>query len=161
MLCPTPFFVNCKTNMKIKAKNPKIASMKLIVPVDGEISIDGNGVADVSAKCAVALVTGTNDWAYASKAKNAPEVEDEDDEEEDDTDEASDRDKFEAHLKTLKLEEMKAMAEEGEMPKEEGEKLNSKKLMSAYLLKKYDEAEANGELDEDDEEEDDTDEDGK
>ena len=66
--------------MKIKAKNPKIASMKLIVPVDGEISIDGNGVADVSAKCAVALVTGTNDWAYASKAKNAPEVEDEDDE---------------------------------------------------------------------------------
>lgn len=156
MLCPTPFFVNCKTNMKIKAKNPKIASMKLIVPVDGEISIDGNGVADVSAKCAVALVTGTNDWGYASKAKNAPEVEDEDD----DTDELSDRDKFEAHLKTLKLEEMKAMAEEGEMPKEEWEKLNSKKLMSAYLLKKYDEAEANGDLDEDDEE-DDTDEDGK
>lgn len=147
--------------MKIKAKNPKIASMRLIVPVDGEISIDGNGVADVSAKCAVALVTGTNDWAYASKAKNAPDVTDEDDEEEDDEDEDSDRDKFEAHLKTLKLEEMKAMAEEGEMPKEEWEKLTSKKLMSAYLLKKYDEAAEAGELDEDDEEEDDDNEDGK
>lgn len=144
--------------MKIKAKNPKIASMRLIVPVDGEISIDGNGVADVSAKCAVALVTGTNDWAYASKAKNAPDVTDEDDEDED---EDSDRDKFEAHLKTLKLEEMKAMAEEGEMPKEEWEKLTSKKLMSAYLLKKYDEAAEAGELDEDDEEEDDDNEDGK
>lgn len=141
--------------MKIKAKNPKVVSMKLIVPIDGEITIDSTGTADVSAKCAVQLVTGTNDWAYATKAKAAPEVTDEDDEEEDDDTEASDRDKFEAHLKTLKLEEMKAMAEEGEMPKEEWEKLNSKKLMSAYLLKKYDEAAANGELDEDDEEEED------
>ena len=71
--------------------------MKLIVPVDGEISIDGNGVADVSAKCAVALVTGTNDWAYASKAKNAPEVEDEDDEED-----AEDYGNLKATLKKMK-----------------------------------------------------------
>ena len=57
--------------MKIKAKNPKISSMKLIVPIDGEISIDANGVTDVSPKCAIALVTGTNDWNYASKVKDS------------------------------------------------------------------------------------------
>lgn len=72
--------------MKIKAKNSKIASMKLIVPVDGEITIDANGVADVSGKCAVALVNGTNDWEYATKAKNAPKEANEDEEEDDDTD---------------------------------------------------------------------------
>ena len=49
---------------------------------------------------------------------------------------------------------MKEYAKEGEMPEEEYEKLNSKKLMKAYLLKKYDEAEAAGELDEEDEEDD-------
>ena len=38
--------------MKIKAKNPKNSSMQLIVPVDGLITIDANGVTDVSAKCA-------------------------------------------------------------------------------------------------------------
>ena len=41
--------------MKIKAKNQNVASMELIVPVDGRISIDANGVAEVSAKCAAAL----------------------------------------------------------------------------------------------------------
>ena len=135
--------------------------MKLCVPVDGVIDIDANGIADVSAKCAVQLVNGTNDWAYATKAK-APAVTDtEDDEEEEDEDEtegSSDRDKFEAHLKTLKLADMQAMAKEGEMPEEEWEKIKSKNLMAAYLLKKYDEAVANGELDEDDEEEEDEDE---
>ena len=68
MLCPTPFFLNRKIKMKIKAKNQNVASMELIVPVDGRISIDANGVAEVSAKCAAALVKGTNDWDYAKKA---------------------------------------------------------------------------------------------
>lgn len=70
--------------MKIKAKNQNVASMELIVPVDGRISIDANGVADVSAKCAAALVKGTNDWEYATKKANAPTVQDDEDEEEDD-----------------------------------------------------------------------------
>lgn len=141
--------------MKIKAKNQNVASMELIVPVDGRISIDANGVAEVSAKCAAALVKGTNDWDYAKKATA------QDDEEEDDNeDEASDREKFEAHLDTLTLAQMKDLAKEGEMPEEEYEKLNSKKLMKAYLLKKYDEAAAAGELDEEDDEEEEDDNEG-
>jgi hypothetical protein len=150
VLCPTPFFLNRKIKMKIKAKNQNVASMELIVPVDGRISIDANGVAEVSAKCAAALVKGTNDWDYAKKATAV------DDEEEDDDNEGgepSDRERFEAHLDTLTLAQMKEYAKEGEMPEEEYEKLNSKKLMKAYLLKKYDEAEAAGELDEDDDNE--------
>lgn len=134
--------------MKIKSKNPKLASMKLNVPVDGQISIDANGIADVSAKCAVVLVKGTNDWEYLPKAAEIEEADDEEEETEE-----SERDKFEAHLKTLKLDQLKSLAEEGGMPKEEWEKLGSKKLMIAYLLKKYDEAEENGEIEEDEEEE--------
>lgn len=132
--------------MKIKAKNPNLISMKLNVPVDGQISIDAKGIADVSAKCAALLVTGTKDWAYLSK-----KAEIEEEEEEEVETEETDRDKFESHLKTLKLEELKALAEEGEMPREEWEKLSSKKLMTAYLLKKYDEAEENGEIEEEEE----------
>lgn len=124
--------------------------MELIVPVDGRISIDANGVAEVSAKCAAALVKGTNDWDYAKKATA---VQDDEEEEDDNEGEATDRDKFAAHLDTLTLAQMKDLAKEGEMPEEEYEKLNSKKLMKAYLLKKYDEAAEAGELDEEDDNE--------
>ena len=133
--------------MKIKAKNPKNSSMQLIVPVDGLITIDANGVAEVSAKCAAVLVTSTNDWEYVKKAAAASEEEDDVDED------ASDRDKFEAHLDTLTLAQMKDLAKEGEMPEEEYDKLSSKKLMKAYLLKKYDEAAEAGELDEEEDDE--------
>lgn len=152
------FFLNRKIKMKIKAKNQNVASMELIVPVDGRISIDANGVAEVSAKCAAALVKGTNDWEYAKKATAV-----QDDEEDDDIegDEPSDRERFEAHLDTLTLAQMKEYAKEGEMPEEEYEKLSSKKLMKAYLLKKYDEAEAADELDEEDDEEEDDNEGGE
>ena len=133
--------------MKIKVKNPKNSSLQIIVPVDGLITIDANGVAEVSAKCAAVLVTSTNDWEYVKKAAAA-------DEEEDDVDEdVSDRDKFEAHLDTLTLAQMKDLAKEGEMPEEEYNKLSSKKLMKAYLLKKYDEAAEAGELDEEEDDE--------
>lgn len=144
--------------MKIKAKNQNVASMELIVPVDGRISIDANGVAEVSAKCAAALVKGTNDWDYAKKATTA---QDDEEEEDDNEGEATDRERFETHLDTLTLAQMKEYAKEGEMPEEEYEKLNSKKLMKAYLLKKYDEAEAAGELDEEDDEEEDDSEGGE
>ena len=133
--------------MKIKAKNQNVASMELIVPVDGRISIDDNGVAEVSPKCAAALVKGTNDWDYAKKVTTQ-------DEDDDKGDEPSERERFESHLDTLNLAQMKEYAKEGDMPEEEYEKLNSKKLMKAYLLKKYDEAEATSELDEEDDEED-------
>lgn len=135
--------------MKIKAKNPKISSMKLIVPIDGEISIDANGVTDVSPKCAIALVTGTNDWNYASKVKDAvDEATEEGETEEDDVEEADEREELEAKLKTMSMAELKAMATEGEFPVEEWEKIGSKKLLAAYLLQKYDEATEEGDEEE-------------
>jgi hypothetical protein len=135
--------------MKIKAKNPKISSMKLIVPIDGEISIDANGVTDVSPKCAIALVTGTNDWNYASKVKNVvEEVTEEGETEEDDVEEVNEREELEAKLKTMSMSELKAMATEGEFPVEEWEKISSKKLLAAYLLQKYDEATEEGDEEE-------------
>lgn len=135
--------------MKIKAKNPKISSMKLIVPIDGEISIDANGVTDVSPKCAIALVTGTNDWNYASKVKNVvDEATEEGETEEDDEEGANEREELEAKLKTMSMAELKAMATEGEFPVEEWEKISSKKLLAAYLLQKYDEATEEGDEEE-------------
>lgn len=134
--------------MKIKSKNPKISSMKLIVPIDGEISIDANGVTDVSPKCAIALVTGTNDWNYASKVKNAVDEATEEGETEDDDEGANEREELEAKLKTMSMAELKAMATEGEFPVEEWEKISSKKLLAAYLLQKYDEATEEGDEEE-------------
>lgn len=135
--------------MKIKAKNSKISSMKLIVPIDGEISIDANGVTDVSPKCAIALVTGTNDWNYASKVKNVvDEATEEGETEEDDEEGANEREELEAKLKTMSMAELKAMATEGEFPVEEWEKISSKKLLAAYLLQKYDEATEEGDEEE-------------
>lgn len=129
--------------MKIKSKNPNVVSMALIVPVDGRINVDSNGIADVSPKCAVLLVKGTNDWEYAKK--NVEEKEEVEEIENETDSEVSDCDKFASHLDTLTLNQMKELAKEGEMPEEEYEKLSSKKLMKAYLLKKYDEtSEENG-----------------
>ena len=152
--------------MKIKAKNSKIASMKLCVPVDGVISIDHNGVAEVSPKCAALLVKGTNDWEYLKKSAakteeeektstdevEEPEAEEEEEktstdeveepeaeEEETEEDGKSDRERFEAYLDGLTVAQMKDYAKEGNLPAEEYDKLSSKKLMKAYLLKKYDE----------------------
>lgn len=142
--------------MKIKAKNPNVSSMKLIVPVDGLVTVDGEGVVEVSEKCAEVLVKGTNDWNYL---EGAAEVEgktenDEAEDEVDDEEEVSEREKFEAHLDTLTFEQLKDLAKEGQMPEEEYKKLNSKKLMKAYLLKKFDEsAEADDEVEDEAEDE--------
>lgn len=135
--------------MKIKAKNSKIASMKLCVPVDGVISIDHSGVAEVSPKCAALLVKGTNDWEYLKKSAAKTEEEEktstdeveepEAEEEETEEDGKSDRERFEAYLDGLTVTQMKDYAKEGNLPAEEYDKLSSKKLMKAYLLKKYDE----------------------
>ena len=135
--------------MKIKAKNSKIASMKLCVPVDGVIRIDNNGVDEVSPKCAALLVKGTNDWEYLKKSAAKTEEEEktltdeveepEAEEEETEEDGKSDRERFEAYLDGLTVAQMKDYAKEGNLPAEEYDKLSSKKLMKAYLLKKYDE----------------------
>lgn len=134
--------------MKIKAKNPKNSSMQLIVPVDGLITIDANGVAEVSAKCAAVLVTSTNDWEYIKKKVENSEEKDED---ENGDGELSEREQFIAGMKDMSLQDMKNMANEAEYPSEEWENLTSKKLMSAYLLKKYDEASEESDEEEDEE----------
>lgn len=128
--------------MKIKAKNNKIASMKLCVPIDGVINIDHSGIAEVSPKCAALLVKGTNDWEYlkttVAKTEDGKTSTDEEVEEPEE-DEKSDRERFEAYLDELTVAQMKDYAKEGNLPDEEYDKLSSKKLMKAYLLKKYDE----------------------
>ena len=139
--------------MKIKAKNQNIASMKLIVPIDGLITIDANGEAEVSPKCAVLLVSNTNDWQYVGKA--AKEVTEDPDEEDDaegtENFEKSERELLEEKVKTAKIAELKEMCVEAEFPEDEWKSL-SKALLSAYILKKYDEAIA--ESNDDDEEDD-------
>lgn len=111
------------------------------MPVDGVIEIDANGVAEVSPKCAAALVRGTNDWDYVKKnSAEETEEEEKDEEEEGGEEEISDRDKFSKWLDSQTVAQMKEYAKEGELPEEEWGKLSPKKLMKAYLLKKYDEA---------------------
>lgn len=130
--------------MKIKAKNSKIASMKLCVPLDGVIDIDKDGMADVSAKCAILLVNGTNDWEYAKKPVNeeSKDVKDENSSETlENGEEENDDSKFESFLDGLTVAQMKDYAKDANLPKEEYDKISSKKLMKAYLLKKYSEAE--------------------
>lgn len=126
--------------MKIKALNPQVRSMKLYAPIDGLIDVDANGVCEVSPKCAVLLVSSTNDWEYLKK-KDAQETEEtEEDEAEEKAIEKDERKEMKDGLSSMNLEDMKLMAEEGGYPKEEWEKLTSKKLMISYLLKKFDEA---------------------
>lgn len=120
--------------MKIKAKNPSVKSMKLIVPIDGMIDIDANGVAEVTEKAAELLVNKTNDWSYVDsdvKKQIEKEIVDEDAQ-------------VVAGIKKMKIEEMIAMAKEAEYPEAEWNKFSQKpKLMAAYLIKKYNEAKLN------------------
>jgi len=126
--------------MKIIAKNPQVKSMKLVVPFDGTIDIDANGCAEVSEKCAAALVRGTNDWKYEgeeeTQAKDGKaEIKDEDAQ-------------MIAGIKKMKLEELISTAQEAGYPEDEWKKFanNQKsgaKLMAAYLIKKYNEAKLN------------------
>lgn len=129
--------------MKIKAKNPNIASMKLIVPIDGLITIDAKGETEVSAKCAVLLVNNTNDWEYANKvAKEVTEQSKEgNDEDGAENVEKSERDLLEEKVRGAKVSELKDMCVEAEFPEEEWKDL-TKNLLAAYILKKYDEATA-------------------
>lgn len=144
--------------MKIKAINPTIVAMQLIVPIDGLISIDKNGIADVSPKCATMLVKGTSDWAFVSGKSTAekdaeveeqsqePQVEDEvvDDASETETTEEkveeNERKEIEKMFVGMSLEEMKKYAAEAGIAESEYASINTKKLMRAFLLQKYDEA---------------------
>lgn len=144
--------------MKIKAKNPNIASMKLIVPIDGLITIDAKGEADVSAKCAVLLVNNTNDWGYVGKTAPESEIKENDETGAEGTEniadeapEKSERELLEEKVKNSKVAELKEMCVEAEFPEDEWKNL-SKGLLAAYILKKYDEATEASDEEEDEEE---------
>ena len=131
--------------------------MRLCVPFDGIIEIDENGIADVSAKCAVELVKNTSDWKYVGKSEDAEKKEEtlkgdaketkepetdkpveksEKDAETEENDDEEDADELTADkLKTLKATELRAMCKEAGFPEGEYEDLKKSKLID-YLLAK-------------------------
>lgn len=124
--------------MKIKSKSSSVKGMKLNVPFDGTIDIDTNGIADVSDKAAAALVNGTSEWEYVDKTTSEKEA--------DSNEEKTEDEKIVAGIKKMKLEDMIAMANEAGYPETEWKRFAKKeKLMSAYLIKKYNEAKLNEE----------------
>lgn len=127
--------------MKIKSKNNTVSSCKLIVPIDGLITIDVNGFADVSESCADVLVANTNDWIYADNSKDDKSVSDkknsENNSEENDSD--KERELLIEKLKSSKIGELKDMCSEANFNKEEWTSM-SKKALEQYLLNKYDES---------------------
>lgn len=126
--------------MKIVSINHSIKSMKLTVPFDGNIDIDANGIAEVSDKCAEALVKGTKDWKYLDEDKNGIE---------DGKGEGVVSDKeIKEGINKMSLEEMIELAKESNYPESEWDKFaknekNATKLMSAYLFKMYKKTKAN------------------
>ena len=126
--------------MKIVSINHSVKSMKLTVPFDGNIDIDANGIAEVSDKCAEALVKGTKDWKYLDEDKNGIE---------DGKGEVDVSDKeIKEGINKMSLEEMIELAKESNYPESEWEKFaknekNATKLMSAYLFKMYKKTKAN------------------
>lgn len=132
--------------MKIQAKNNGLQNTKLIVPIDGLILIDKDGIAEVSAKCAVLLVNNTNDWEYVKnsekKTEETPEPEGEEttDDGEENPSEEDERALLEEKLNSSTVAELKAMCEEANLPKEEWSKL-TKMLLIKYLMEKYDNSE--------------------
>lgn len=118
--------------IKIKAKSSLIKNIKLSVPYDGTIEVDENGVAVVSEPCANILVNNTHDWDYADKS---------DKEDVDGSDINSLLDK----IKNAPLDELISIAKEAGYDEKEWSKFvkNTKaaqKLMSGYLIKKFNEA---------------------
>lgn len=139
--------------MKIKAINKDVKSMKLIVPVDGLIDIDANGVAEVSPNCGKMLIEGTNDWKEYSEGKDTEKDEKEAEQaaettengDEDVTDKQPTDEEVVEGLEKLSLEECINMAKEAGYPQKEWEKLSknekaAENLMRKYLIKKYKDA---------------------
>lgn len=114
--------------------------MKLIVPVDGIITIDEKGEVEVSTACAELLVTNTNDWQYADESNAEGRGSDDKNNVAKGTenDAKNERELLEEKVKNAKAAELKEMCSELGFPEEEWKDLN-KSLLAAYILKKYDE----------------------
>jgi hypothetical protein len=120
--------------MKIKTENIKNA--KLVVPIDGLIEIDANGIADVSENCAKIMVEKTNSWKYAeAEAETEAEVSEPEAEAETEVDE---RAEFEKSIRLKKFDELKKFAIESGCDENEVNSITTKKAMVNYLLDKFD-----------------------
>lgn len=122
--------------IKIKAKSNLIKDIKLAVPYDGIIEVDEFGCANVSEACAQVLVNGTHDWQYADAEGNGKE-----------DDIENDINTLLAKIKNAPLDELINIANEAGFDEAEWKKFakNTKaaqKLMSGYLIKKFNEATA-------------------
>ena len=113
--------------MKIKTNKTSLLNTKLIVPVDGLVSIDKNGELEVSDKCANILLNYPNDWisdeGIAKVEEQVPDLTEE---------------KVVAGIKNMSLSEMIALAKTCDYPEEEWKKFQKNgKLFGAYLIKKF------------------------
>lgn len=128
--------------MKIKAKNLKSASTKLIVPFDGLIDVNVNGIAEVSEKCGSILLEQSSDWELVEEggknkttnSKKGAEA----DKTADDTSAVDETAQIIAGLKAMTLEDSIELAKESGYPESEWKKFAAKQnLMAAYLVKKF------------------------
>lgn len=121
--------------VQIKAKNETVRKMNLIMPEDGMVEINAEGIAEVSEKCAEIMTTCTSDWERVDViTEHNKENENSDDNNNDEEDE---RTQLEAKVKKATIEELKAICKEMEFDEDEYGKL-SKKNLQKYILNKYD-----------------------
>lgn len=122
--------------VQIKAKNETVRKMNLIMPEDGMVEINAEGIAEVSEKCAEIMTTCTPDWERVDViTEHNKENENSDDN--NDNDEEDERTQLEAKVKKANIEELKAICKEMEFDEDEYGKL-SKKNLQKYILDKYD-----------------------
>lgn len=132
-------------DMKIVTEKQELKGTKMIIPIDGTISIDLNGVVDVSPKAAALLVKSISYWSFLKENKEQGNKEEnkeqENEEQENIVDESakelSEEEKIKKSLESKTLKQLLILVEELKIPVEEYKNIkNSKKLMVAFLLKK-------------------------
>lgn len=124
--------------MKVRIKTKSIKSTKLIMPIDGLVEIDADGMAEVSEKCAEIMVNKTNSWEMADGAVEVDETEESETAE---TETEETRVDFEKKIRLMKFADLKEFAIESGCDKNEVDSITSKKEMVNYLLNQYDSAE--------------------
>lgn len=120
--------------VQIKAKNETVRKMNLIMPEDGMVEINAEGIAEVSEKCAEIMTTCTSDW---ERVDVITEHNKENENSDNNNDEEDERTQLEAKVKKATIEELKAICKEMEFDEDEYGKL-SKKNLQKYILNKYD-----------------------
>jgi len=120
----------------MKVKNLKLRNIGIIIPYDGNVILDENGCAEVSNKAAKLLLQNSTQWVLPTGEQMPDENESGGNDPEGGEGDPT-PDEIIAGIKALTLEEAKAAAKEAKYPVEEWEKLKSKGLLTAYLVKKY------------------------